>query len=101
MDNIEETLLGEVIPEDIGAPQKELVAAIGMGAFIQGCREIGGAPWYFPTVRNLVYAVKKRKVREEYNGTNAKKLAAKYNMAESSVHKIIAESRSQRRKSLP
>lgn len=100
MEKIEKMLLEEVKPEDIAEPQKDLVEAIGMKAFIQGTMKIGGGSWYFPTVRKLLYNVKKRKVMEEYNGNNIKKLATKYNIAESSAYKIIEESRSQKKENL-
>lgn len=97
MKSLDEALLEEVTIEDVTETQKDLVKAIGMEAFIQGCREIGGGPWYFPTVKNLIYSVKKKKVLEEYNGNNIKKLAAKYDISDSSIYRIIEEGRSQKK----
>lgn len=67
----------------------ELADVVGMETMLKIVDYYGGVNIYFPKLDNLLTGVRDRHIKEEYNGENSKSLAAKYNVSESYLWRIV------------
>lgn len=74
---------------DISPSWQPLVDIIGIAGFIGMCRYAMGDEVYFPKADSIAANVRKRLIRDEFNGYNEKELAMKYNITASAVRYII------------
>lgn len=90
LDDYTKELLLDVLPGDLTEAQQTMVEIIGMDNFIEFClRSKGGSSFYIPKLQNLIKYPIYRKVQEEYDGTNVRILAKKYNISEATVYAVI------------
>lgn len=83
--------LDEISIEDIPQNYQPLAKAIGIKALMLLAQEVGGTTLYVPKAESLVQEVRDRKIRAEFNGSNYRELARKYNLSESWVRRIVRE----------
>ena len=94
LDDYTKELLLDVLPCDLTEAQQTMVEIIGMDNFIEFClRSKGGSSFYIPKLQNLIKYPIYRKVQEEYDGTNVRILAKKYNISEATVYAVIKNNR--------
>lgn len=67
---------------------RELAETIGLEAAMQLAETYGGMVLYVPKADSVLGAVRDRHIRQEYDGTNARKLAIRYNVSESWVNRV-------------
>lgn len=67
----------------------ELADVVGMETMLKIVDYYSGGNIYFPKIENLLCGVRDRHIKEEYNGVNSKRLAAKYNVSESYLWRIV------------
>ena len=87
----EEQLLRELKMEDLEAQHQEIAEVIGIENMVKLSRYFAGNPIYAPKIENLVKNKKYNLIRQEYDGTNIKKLATKYDVCESTVYNILRD----------
>ncbi len=89
-------LINELTEDDLTKSQKYIANEIGMENFINISLKTGGGIYCFPNCKNLFMQVIKRHVREEFDGSNYKELAAKYEISYSTVYSVVKEKISRR-----
>ncbi len=79
----------DITMHDIPAVFHAMADEIGMDNFIKIIRLYGGESVYFPLLRTLSIPSRNKKIKEEYNGTNASILIHKYNLSYNYIIKIL------------
>ena len=87
----EEQLLRELKMEDLETQHREIAEVIGIENLVKLSRYFAGNPVYAPKIENLVKNKKYSLIRQEYDGTNIKMLATKYDVCESTVYNILRD----------
>lgn len=90
-DDITQQLINELTEDDLTESQKYIASEMGMENFINISLKTGGGTFCFPNRRNLFKNAIYRRVRKEFDGSNYKELAAKYDISHSTVYNIIRE----------
>ena len=87
----EEKILKELTQEDLQEQHKEFAEVIGMENLIALSKHFGGSSIYIPQKRELVKLKVYGMIKQEYNGTNIKELAVKYDVSESTVYNVVRD----------
>lgn len=77
--------------EDLQEQHRMVAEVIGLDNMILLSEMFGGAAIYIPQKRELLKNHIYRVVSEEFDGTNIKKLAAKYDVSEATVYRIVKD----------
>ena len=77
--------------EDLQEQHREIADVIGLDALVKLCEAYGGSSLYIPQMRELMKNRIYQAISSEYDGTNIKKLAGKYQISEATVYKIIRD----------
>ncbi len=91
---LQEDLLKLVDERDISPVWQPIVEIIGISGFIGLCQYAMGDEIYFPKADSIAAKVRKRLIREEFNGYNQKELAMKYNLTATQISNIVKGSNS-------
>lgn len=70
---------------------RELAEVIGFDATMRLVETYSGMVIYVPKMDSVLSAIRARLIREEFDGTNARKLAIRYNVSESWVNRVVNE----------
>lgn len=87
----EEKLLQDLQIEDLQEQHRDFAEALGMENLIRLSEHFGGTSIYVPQRRELVKQRVYGMIRSEYDGTNIKELAGKYEVSESTVYNVIRD----------
>lgn len=87
----EEALLKDLTQDDLQDQHKEFAEVIGMDNLIKLSKHFGGTAIYVPQKRELVKLKIYSLIKQEYNGTNIKELAGKYDVSESTVYNVVRD----------
>lgn len=87
----EEQLLRELTIEDLQEQHRDFAEALGMENLIRLSEYFGGTSIYVPQRRELVKQRVYGMIRKEYDGTNIKELASKYEVSESTVYNVVRD----------
>lgn len=85
--------LQEVKLEDIPKGYQPIAMAIGVEAFVRLATITGGLTIYIPKADTLIQAARDRRIISEFNGSNYRDLALKYNLSETWVRTVIDHDR--------
>ena len=85
-DELLNELIGETRMEDIAERYQEIVKIVGVQKFVELSDEI-----YFPKVENVVSPARNRRIKKEFNGSNDKELADKYNLTIKQIWNILKD----------
>lgn len=85
----EKELLRDLQISDLQEQHQEFAEVIGMDNLIRLSEYFGGTSIYVPQKRELVKLKKYELIRKEYNGSNIKELANKYDLSERTVYSIL------------
>lgn len=67
-----------------------IAEVIGIEQTLKLCSELGGEQFYIPKLNNLISVENRnKKIAEEYDGHNARKLARKYGITSRQLYYII------------
>lgn len=77
--------------EDLQEQHREIAELIGMDGLLKLADVYGGTSLYIPQVRELMKNRIYKAILEEYDGTNIKQLAGKYQVSEATVYKILKD----------
>lgn len=82
----------DVQPEDIKSEtMRDLAGVIGFEALMKLVEAYSGMVIYVPKADSVLSAIRDRHIREEFDGTNGRKLAIRYNVSESWVNRVANE----------
>lgn len=78
--------------EDIKSPaMADLAELIGIEAMMKIVETFSGSMLYIPKVESVLAPIRDRHIREEFDGTNSRRLALRYNVSESWVFRVVNE----------
>ncbi len=87
----ERELLKSLRVEDLQEQHQEFAEVLGMDNLLRLSEHFGGTSIYVPQKRELVKLKIFGLIRQEYNGTNIKELAGKYDLSESTVYNVLRD----------
>ena len=74
---------------DLPGEIREMAKIIGLKSALKLVAEYGGESVYFHKYDAITRAVRDRAIRAEFNGTNQKELARKFNLTSHTIRQII------------
>lgn len=83
----------EITMNDLTGEQRELAEVIGLESYISLVKVYGGTTLYIAKYDKLQNIKRDRKIVKEFNGSNHKYLAIKYNLSDRAIRDILAENR--------
>ncbi len=90
-----ETIISEITIEDLPESYREVALAIGVENAVKLSSVVGGLGYYFPQLEGILRKKRDECIRREFNGTNHRELAKRYNLTERWVREIVEEKISQ------
>ncbi len=81
----------KILMEDLQEQHRELAAIIGIDNLIKLSNHFGGTQIYIPQTEKLIKNITYRAVVDEFDGTNIKALAKKYDISESTVYRLVRD----------
>ena len=91
MNDLLRELIKETTIDDIASNYRPVVEIIGIKLFIELSNYARGDELYFPKAESVVAPARDRRIKEEWNGYNAKALAEKYNITIKQIGKILKD----------
>ncbi|MBD5468901.1 MAG: DNA-binding protein [Lachnospiraceae bacterium] len=88
---IEPRLFQDVTLDDLAEKDRMIAEAVGMDGLRNLVKNFAGSPIYIPKKYQLLHNLRVQKVREEFDGTNIRQLALKYNYSTSYIYKIVGD----------
>ncbi len=99
---VTEGILETLTVDDLQEQHKAYARIIGIENMVKLSEIFGGSSFYIPKKQELVKNRVFRAISEEYDGTNIRELCMKYDVAESTVYKVVKEQISRgTRKNIP
>ena len=84
-------LLDHVTLESLDEEPRKIAELVGMDGFKSLVRTFGGTSVYIPKVESLEKEVRDKRIRDEFDGSNYKELAARYGLTETWIRIIEFE----------
>lgn len=83
---------------DLDLKHQQIARIIGLEKYIELCEKLGGSSYYLPSIRCISQNISRRKVIENRHlvtskQMNCQQLAVKYGLCESTVYKLIKDSK--------
>lgn len=75
----------DMIPE----AYREVAELIGIQNLLNLAKSFGGTMMYVPKADSLTKSIRDISIKSEFNGSNYKELALKYNLSESTIRNIM------------
>lgn len=92
---MKEELLNELVSEtrmeDIAERYQEIVKIVGIANFVKLSNYARGDEIYFPKIESVVSPARNRRIKNEFNGSNDKELAEKYNLTLKQIWNILKD----------
>lgn len=92
---MDKELLNELIEEtqltDIPERYLNVVEIVGIRKFVELSNYARGDELYFPKLENVIAPARNRRIKKEFNGSNEKELAEKYNITIKRVWNILKD----------
>ncbi len=82
---------GDITIEDLQEQHRGYAKIVGIDKLIKLSEVYGGTQIYIPKKDELLKNKKYRAISEEFDGSNIKALAKKYQVSESTVYRIVRE----------
>lgn len=86
--------------EDFSTTYQPVVSCIGIKASLELCRLSGGVHQYIPLYANVLEGSRNRAIVKEFDGTNSRALAWKYEVTEAYVRELLAKQRREKNKKI-
>ena len=90
---IKSQLEADVQREDFAQSFQPIISAIGIKAALDLCRYSGGIQQYIPLYDEVLEGPRNRAIAKEFDGSNTRQLAWKYNVSEVYVRSLLAQNR--------
>ena len=85
---MKDELLKELIDE---TRMEDIAKIVGVQKFVELSNYARGDEIYFPMVENVVSPARNRRIKKEFNGSNDKELADKYNLTVKQIWNILKD----------
>lgn len=82
-------ILESLTLSDLQENHREIAEVVGIEGMLKLCKAFGGSGIYIPQQKELVKNKVYSNIYKEYNGSNIKSLAAKYDVSEATVYNIV------------
>lgn len=83
----------EISLEDLQEQHRRYAETLGMDTLLALCEAYGGTTLYIPKIGELLRKSRYRAIYEEYDGSNRRELARKYNVSEATIYRIVRDKR--------
>ncbi len=83
--------VNEMSIDEIPDGLREVAKVIGSKAAIDLAKYFGGQYYYFPKIDKALSLQRDKKIRKEFNGSNHRELARKYDLSENWIRRIVGE----------
>ncbi len=84
-------LTGGLSMPELQEQHRIIAEAVGVDGLVKLCEHFGGSSIYIPQkkelLKNKIYSM----IYQEYDGTNIKRLAVKYDVSEATVYNIVRD----------
>ncbi len=87
----DEQLLKQLSVDDLPEPYKTIGENCGMEVVITLAEQFGGSQINFQKLDTILYTLKERLIRQEFNGYNYGELARKYSCSTSWIRKLTTD----------
>lgn len=78
--------------DDLRDEQRRIAEIIGVEAYLELTREFGGTTIYIAKAEEIKNRIERdKKIREEFDGSNARELALKYGLSEVWIRNIVCD----------
>lgn len=84
-------LIDETRLEDINEKYHPIISMIGIRKFVELGTYAEGDELYFPKPESIVMKARNRRIKREYDGSNAKELARKYGLTIQQIWNILKD----------
>lgn len=91
MKGSERKILAELKLEDLREPHRMIAEVVGIDGLLKLCNNFGGSSIYIPQKRDLLKNKIYAAIYHEFDGSNIKQLAVKYDVSEATVYNIIRD----------
>ncbi len=81
----------EITIDQLPEPYKSIALELGMEDTIKLANLYQGTGFYLPKLDGVLSEIRNKKIREEFNGSNYKVLARKYDLTERWIYEIIGQ----------
>lgn len=81
----------EITLDDLQQQHREIAEAIGLDSLLALADYCGGTQLYIPKREELLKIKKYRAIVAEFDGTNLKELAVKYNTSKSTIYRLVQD----------
>lgn len=88
---MEKKFINKLTLEDLPEPYRTIAEACGVDTAIVLAEHFGGSQVTFQKLDTILYVLKERLIRDEFNGYNYSELARKYNCSTSWIRKITTD----------
>ncbi|MDD3415502.1 MAG: Mor transcription activator family protein [Lachnospiraceae bacterium] len=87
----EKEIISKLVIDDLQEPHRQIAESIGLESFLKLVSSFGGSAIYIPQMKEIVKNRVYQMIQDEFDGTNIKTLANKYNVSESTVYNVVRE----------
>ena len=87
----EKELISGLSLDDLQEQHRAIAESVGIEKFLELVKSFGGSSIYIPQMREVVKMKVYHMIQDEFDGTNIKTLANKYDVSESTVYNVVRE----------
>lgn len=91
MNKQDREILESLTLADLQENHRAIAEVVGMEGMLKLCKSFGGSGIYIPKQKELIKNKVYENIYKEYNGTNTKVLANKYDVSEATVYNIVRD----------
>lgn len=89
-------LKSKIKVDELPEPYQTIFDLIGLENTLMIAKELGGTRHYFPKFESLFRDSRNQMIYNEFNGSNYREIAKKYNLSETRIREIINEEHNRR-----
>jgi len=93
-------IAAEMTLESLPAAYQELAHVVGIDGALRLSSYLGGMAIYYPKLDALIQRLRDDRIRAEFNGSNHRELARKYDLTERWIREIVQQKSSDTQTSL-
>lgn len=83
--------VNEISMDEVPDGLREVATVVGVKAAIDLAKHFGGQRCYFPKIDKALSMQRDKKIKKEFNGSNHRELARKYNLSEIWIRRIVEQ----------
>ena len=83
--------INDITLEQLPQPYETIAREIGVANTLKLASMYQGTGFYFPRLDGVLSEMRNKRIREEFNGSNHKELARKYELTERWIYEIVTQ----------